>query len=315
MPLGTKPDLCFDAVTPNDMHTSMSCAWTGAFLITGAMGAAVWIMLRSLWTHLRVCWDVKRDTVLFWIAQVLGIGLPALFLAIAIPVSGVSYRFGPTCVVNQKHSLVVWFGWLIAFAGLAAVIQILTTAFCFWVYLRDVIHGGYRSSSGLASKSSASPTKPMFSPSSATDGSERRMAWRRVRRILQLQWRSMVLTALVIVVAVYFSVVFVRETTRNTTSLSPGATQGLTRWATCLVLNRGDKKKCGVLGHILGLSEGGIVAAWFMAAVSLPSLVVVSASSDAPADPRHLDLRPDDPPLHARRLVAPHPPSSCFPPS
>lgn len=42
IPLGTKPDFCHNAITPNNLHTDASCGTTGAFLELGAMGAVVW---------------------------------------------------------------------------------------------------------------------------------------------------------------------------------------------------------------------------------------------------------------------------------
>jgi len=42
IPLGTKPDECFNEITPDNMHTDMSCAWTGALFSLGFMGAVVW---------------------------------------------------------------------------------------------------------------------------------------------------------------------------------------------------------------------------------------------------------------------------------
>lgn len=42
VPLGTNPEECFDAVTPNDFRTSGSCAVSGALLELGSMGAVVW---------------------------------------------------------------------------------------------------------------------------------------------------------------------------------------------------------------------------------------------------------------------------------
>lgn len=117
------------------MYTDMSCAWSGALVVAGAMGVAVWsksvspcpthktkisslltVMLRSLWTHLRVCWDVKQTRTFFLVTQLIGWGLPGLFLAICIPITGVSYRIGSTCLPNQKDAFVTWFGWLIAFS-------------------------------------------------------------------------------------------------------------------------------------------------------------------------------------------------------
>ena len=42
IPLGTKPDQCFDEITPDNMRSDMSCAWTGALFAVGFMGAVVW---------------------------------------------------------------------------------------------------------------------------------------------------------------------------------------------------------------------------------------------------------------------------------
>ena len=42
IPLGTKPDYCYNDITFDDMHTDVGCAWTGALLLAGAMGTVVW---------------------------------------------------------------------------------------------------------------------------------------------------------------------------------------------------------------------------------------------------------------------------------
>lgn len=42
IPLGTDPDTCQDAITPNNWHTDASCAVTGSLLILGTTGAAFW---------------------------------------------------------------------------------------------------------------------------------------------------------------------------------------------------------------------------------------------------------------------------------
>jgi hypothetical protein len=42
IPLGTKPDFCHNAITPNNLKTDASCGATGVFLELGAMGAVVW---------------------------------------------------------------------------------------------------------------------------------------------------------------------------------------------------------------------------------------------------------------------------------
>jgi hypothetical protein len=42
IPLGSDPDQCYDGITPNDMYTSMTCAWSGAFLLAGALAGSMW---------------------------------------------------------------------------------------------------------------------------------------------------------------------------------------------------------------------------------------------------------------------------------
>ena len=42
IPLGTDPDFCYNAITPNNLHTDLSCAFTGVLVEAGAMGAVVW---------------------------------------------------------------------------------------------------------------------------------------------------------------------------------------------------------------------------------------------------------------------------------
>lgn len=42
VPLGAQPEQCFDEITPNDMYSSMTCAWSGAFIVVGGISGAVW---------------------------------------------------------------------------------------------------------------------------------------------------------------------------------------------------------------------------------------------------------------------------------
>lgn len=42
IPLGAKPHQCFNEVTPNDMYSSLTCAFSGAFIIAGGLSGATW---------------------------------------------------------------------------------------------------------------------------------------------------------------------------------------------------------------------------------------------------------------------------------
>ncbi|KAM3421470.1 hypothetical protein BST61_g1863 [Cercospora zeina] len=272
IPLGTKPEMCHDTITPNDMHSSMSCAWTGAFLVTGAMACAVWVMLRSLWTHLRICWDFQHTRMFFWFAQGVGWGLPILFLTLTLPITGVSYRLGPSCVPNQKNSFLTWFGWLIAFGCIAALLTTSTTIFCLWVYLKDLGRHGRsgkgHSTTGQSHTASATEDDgiaPNMESGWESRNSTRRLAWTRVKKILLMQWRSMLLSTLVIVMVMYYGTVFIKQTNTSLDAVNPAKREGLTQWAICMVLNSGDKNRCDALSKTLGLDEDAVIAAWFIA--------------------------------------------------
>lgn len=48
IPLGVKPDQCYNQITPNDMHSSLSCAFTGSLLLLGGWMVVVWSMLGTI---------------------------------------------------------------------------------------------------------------------------------------------------------------------------------------------------------------------------------------------------------------------------
>ena len=67
-------------------------------------------------------------------------------------------------------------------------------------------------------------------------------AYRRIRRVLALQWRGIALVLILITLVVYFAVVFIeldsssRLTAANLTRAKP--------WLACLIATEGDKNKC-----------------------------------------------------------------------
>ncbi|KAK5715129.1 hypothetical protein LTR15_010545 [Elasticomyces elasticus] len=272
IPLGAKPDVCHDAITPNDLHSVMTCGWSGALLEAGAMAGATWILLRSVWTYLRVCADVRHSASLFWIAQALGWGLPAILLAISLPITGVSYQVGTTCFPNQNSAFVTWFGWLLAFACLAALIQFITTGFCLWLYLRHYFQasssgGDSADSNELELNVAALMPDADQKPRRASVWIGKKLAWRRVRKVLYMQWRSIVLSLFVVTEIIYFGVVFVAQTRAARAASSPAKSDKIEAWAACLVLSGGDKEECLPYYSALGLSEGVVLATFFMSAL------------------------------------------------
>ncbi|KAK3712962.1 hypothetical protein LTR37_008847 [Vermiconidia calcicola] len=230
------------------------------------MAGVTWILLRSLRTHVRVCWDIRHTPLYFWLAQAFGWGLPALFLAISLPITGVSYRLGGNCLPNPHGAFVTWFGWLLAFACLAAVIQFITTGFCLFIYARNLLGYSTPGSSGIAA-STGSSTPAVASTDSKAGDIGKRLAWRRVSKVMLMQWRSIVLSLLVILESVYFGTVYAAQVNSAKEAAKPEHTAQTEAWSLCLILNGGDKNQCLSLAQQLRLEESVVIASLFMASL------------------------------------------------
>ncbi|CZT20356.1 uncharacterized protein RCC_06215 [Ramularia collo-cygni] len=266
VPLATTPEFCYNAITPRDQYSSLSCAWSGALFIAGTLMASVWILLRSLWIHLQLCWGVYNVRKLYWWIQIFGWGVPAVLLAVTMPVTGVSFRLGTMCLPNQKNSYLTYLGWLMAFACLSGLLQLWTTGYCVWIYLRDVIrgapvstrphHGGY--TGGGYHKSADAETI-------GTQGTKAKVTWNRLKRIMKSQWRSIGLCLLLIINSVFYGGIFT-EQARLTRRISEGKHDDrIVEWATCLVVNGLDPDACRGIPSIL--NEKAFLASFAMAGV------------------------------------------------
>ena len=210
-----------------------------------------------------------------WIAHALGWGLPALFLAISLPITGLSYRLGTTCIPNPKAAFITWFGWLIAFACLAAALQFVTTGFCLVVYIKNLIahHNNSPANSDTSGSGSSGAAITSPDPSRPVAPSVRlgkRLAWRRVRKVMLLQWRSIVLSLLVIVEIVYFGSVYAAQQKEAKADEQPKHTAQTEAWGLCLIESGGNKKQCLPQAQALSLGENWVIASLFMSAVSAP---------------------------------------------
>ncbi|OAX77950.1 hypothetical protein ACJ72_07745 [Emergomyces africanus] len=178
--LAAKPDECFNAITPNDMKSDLTCAFTGSLIIFGGWGVIVWSFCRALSLHLQICWDVVPGHKFFFTTLTLGWIIPAIGLALALSITGTSYRFGNICHINHDNSLADFWGPLMAIAAAALVIQFVTLGYCIHVYIKSLLDNN-----PTTDNSSVLPSHP---------GSVRtvsaRQAYRRVRRVIQLQWRG-----------------------------------------------------------------------------------------------------------------------------
>lgn len=273
VPLGVQPEQCHDAITPNDMYSNLTCAFSGATLLAGGFATISWGthetpraynqctyivlgFLRSLSIHLQICWQVVPGPKFFWSSLLAGWGLPVLFASIALARTGVSYRFGDTCHINHDKALQDYWGPLLAFAAVSTVLQFATLGYCIRVYIRSLFKDDSRSqnSSGLPSYNGSVKTVTA------------KQAYRRVQKAIVVQWRGIVVVVIIIVNVVFLAVVFVSmDNTEQSVMQNFGKAEP---WLSCLVINGGDKNAC--LSKVKGLAtpESTVMAVLILLSVS-----------------------------------------------
>ena len=269
IPLGAQPQQCHDMITPNDMYSDLTCAFSGAFLITGGFAAILWGFLRSLSLHLQICWQVSLGKKFFWCSLFAGWGIPIVFSAVTLAVTSVSYRFGQTCYINHDKALQDYWGPLLAFAAVSTILQFVTFGYCVRVYIRSLFHGdsGSYHSTGLPSYNGSIKKVPA------------KVAYGRVRKVLALQWRGIMIVLIILTNVVFLAVVFIKSD--NT---EQAAVENLGRaepWLLCLVLNPTDHSACLdkatslvtkesiVMAAVILLSLNGIWALLFLGRMSM----------------------------------------------
>ncbi|KAI1409739.1 hypothetical protein F5Y13DRAFT_193003 [Hypoxylon sp. FL1857] len=231
IPLAAKPDQCFNEITPNGMDTSSVCAASGAFLLAGGWAGIMWVFLRALSLHLQICWQLVVGRNYMWFSQVLGWGIPIVGLIILLVFSGVSFRFGATCHINHENSLADFWIPLLVFAGLTVIIQFATFGYCIKVYLAS-----------LTDNSATTEGSGMPSYSNSIRTMTPRQAYRRIRRVIQLQWRGIVIVLIIIADVIFFAVIFV-FLDNTVESIKDDPAKALP-WAACLIAAHGNKDAC-----------------------------------------------------------------------
>ncbi|KAI9835143.1 MAG: hypothetical protein M1819_002512 [Sarea resinae] len=85
-----------------------------------------------------------------------------------------------------------------------------------------------------------------------------RAAYRRVKRVIELQWRGIAIVIIIIADVVFFSIVFVymdattQDALTNASKAQP--------WLQCLLETKGDKEKCLPLAHHLVVNQATVMA-------------------------------------------------------
>ncbi|KAJ5577716.1 uncharacterized protein N7459_006680 [Penicillium hispanicum] len=253
IPLGAKPQQCYNDITPNDMYSNLSCAFSGSFLLFGGWLVIMWSFIRTLAFHLQVCWEVVLGAKFMWGAFLCGFGIPAICLTVMLLLTGVSFRFGEICHINIQNGLQDYWAPILAFAAAALVLQLATMAYCVHIYLRSL----FDQSAATTDNSSGLPSYAASVRTVTT-----RQAYQRVRRVLQLQWRGVTLVLIIIGNLLFFAVVFI-NLDREVDS-TPANMQNAAPWLMCLVSTKGDKNSCKTYASALGPNEATLLAVIYL---------------------------------------------------
>ncbi|KAH7380669.1 hypothetical protein BKA66DRAFT_609761 [Pyrenochaeta sp. MPI-SDFR-AT-0127] len=229
IPVSTKPDDCYDAITPSDMHDSMSCAWTGSLITLGGLGCVIWVFLRSLWLFLRIIYDVAPGRRFMYASIATGTLLPVVFLVAVLTSTGYSYRMGQTCLPNHENSIVTFWMWLLIFAILAFVLQSITMGYCVWIYIRTL-------------------RQERSNPSDGSDEQTRcthMQTWRNMKKLFVLQWRNVLVCTLVLIGSLIFFIAFWTRNSRLGHAFNRGENIPLIKlWISCQTASRDDLSEC-----------------------------------------------------------------------
>lgn len=251
IPLARQPEQCFDPITPNDQGSNFTCAFSGACVALGLMFFTIWVMVRAILMHLQICWSFTPLAMTHGVATVGAVAVSIGLTAATIAHSGVSYRFGGYCHVNVG-SLATFWGWLLAFVGIALILQIATFAYVIKVYLSSAWQRRNDPSARSASIVSSSRAR------------QARATARRVREVLVLQWRSLAIVFAAILTTVFVCVVFIFFDDRLTRKAFSDV-DSLIPWIICL-LARQNKSACYQYTDVFIISENLAVATLFILA-------------------------------------------------
>lgn len=211
--------------------------------------------LRSLSLHLQICWKVVPSQRFFWGSVLAGCAVPLTFSFTAYAVTGVSNRFGTSCHINHKDGLKDYWGPLLALAALSTILQFTTFGYCVKVYIRSLLDDSTSSDnvSGL----------PTYNSSVRTVTAKQ--AYRRVKKVVALQWRGILIVLIIVANVTFLSIIFV-SMDNNIQAVRKDYSKA-EPWLLCLVIHHGDKNQC--LNKVGGLAqdEASVMAALVLLSV------------------------------------------------
>lgn len=220
----------------------------------------------------------------FLSAQALGWSVPVVFLAIALSLTGVSFRFGESCHINSRNGIQTYWGPMLAVAAASIVTQSITSATPFpcqadkvltinsfgyvcQVYVRSLFEDNPTITQMTASSAHGTPFSATTNTSTSVRTVTASRALRRIKRVIELQWRGIFIVIIILADVIYFSTVFLQfdGTEHTDASLRHGVA-----WLFCVLSHDGDKNKCLDEADKLVVKEMTAFSVLFLLSVATP---------------------------------------------
>ncbi|KAI5296392.1 hypothetical protein KEM52_003114 [Ascosphaera acerosa] len=221
---------CYDEITPNDMKTSLSCAFSGAMIIFGGWAIVLWGLARSLLLHVQVCWGKDLEPRITTMTVVIAWFVPGFGLLGVLLASGVSYRIGKTCLPNAKNDSALMPP-LLAVSGAAALLQFVTMLYSAYVYLRAAKQDGY-----VRNRSTLPSITTETQPSSA------KQIWQEICKVFALQWRGIVNNISALSHVLFYAVIM--WSLNRAWRAQESDPEHMHDWINCMIAQHGDKNAC-----------------------------------------------------------------------
>ena len=201
--------------------------------------------------HLSACWQIipGKKFKIFSLCTIF-IGSAAL-VAIELSISGVQYTFGRICYIIPSHDRETTWGPLLGAAIASLLLQIVTVIYCVALLVRPYIN--YQKLRWYGYTPSIQDTHSLDAQRTASS----------VKKILQMQWRPILIALLILTYVVYLAVVFMKLR-----QFHDYPAEARHSWFECLASSDGNKAPCLPLTESFGPSEAELLAVTFMLIVS-----------------------------------------------
>ncbi|KAH8691976.1 hypothetical protein BGW36DRAFT_410508 [Talaromyces proteolyticus] len=265
LPLATKPQQCYDSITPHDWKSDVSCAFTSTFLLFGVWVLVISCFFRALSLYLHLRWEKELGKMFMVFSLVVIFVGAAGLLVLAMTLTGASYQIGSICVIDIQRGKGTFWGPLLAIGATTILLQVLLMFYCFRVVLKPLdilsmlpfLSARNKRASVVSQETVMTYTTHITNYTNQTSNSATaRQASARVWRILQLQWRAVLSVLLILIHVALLTQMFFQIHLSAYYSLDKSMP-----WIQCLIsAGAANRTKCSSYSSEFGPSETNVVA-------------------------------------------------------